>query len=222
MLFYENLEKIVFHRHEMFDVDELIVLSGYVGPQPVSRLQTLPFKSSVIYGMYGIDNISDKLHKSLNKLNEDITNISIQYSNLPVHSKCYIWRKNTKIVTALIGSANFSISGLSNPYKEVLAETTYDTFEPLNKYLDIILDNCIFCDDSTVKFKKMARTFEIEGAADMLLGVCRATLLDKYGEVPKKSGLNWGLSEAHTTLGDAYITVSYTHLRAHETRHDLV
>lgn len=51
MLFYENLEEIIFNRHEMFDVDELIVLSGYVGPQPVSRLVDLPFDTSVIYGM---------------------------------------------------------------------------------------------------------------------------------------------------------------------------
>ncbi|MCC5912695.1 MAG: hypothetical protein JJT76_19945 [Clostridiaceae bacterium] len=51
MLFYDNLEEIIFHRHEMFDADEMVVLSGYLGPQPVGRLRELPFKTSVIYGM---------------------------------------------------------------------------------------------------------------------------------------------------------------------------
>ena len=210
MLFYENLEEIVFHRHQMFDVDELVVLSGYVGPQPVSRLSTLPFPTYVIYGMYGSDSISEKLHNTLNKLSEAHDNTTIKYSKMPVHSKCYVWRKNKKIVTALLGSANFSVSGLSNPYKEVLAETTFDTFDPLNKYLDVVLGNCIDCTDTNIKLKKLAKTIVptliTENSEDV--DICKATLLDRSGTVPEKSGLNWGLSTAHTSDGDAYIKIS--------------
>ena len=53
MLYFENLENIIFHRHEMFEADELIVVSGYVGPKPIERLHGLPFESRAIYGMYG-------------------------------------------------------------------------------------------------------------------------------------------------------------------------
>lgn len=65
MLYTQNLEELIFHRHEMHDTDELIVLSGYLGPRPVSRLQELPFNSKVIYGMYGSEGIRPTLHKSL-------------------------------------------------------------------------------------------------------------------------------------------------------------
>ncbi|MBI5193798.1 MAG: NgoFVII family restriction endonuclease [Nitrospirae bacterium] len=57
MLFTENLEEIIFQRHELFQTDELIALSGYVGPKPIQRLQTLPFHSKVIYGMYGAEGL---------------------------------------------------------------------------------------------------------------------------------------------------------------------
>lgn len=214
MLFYENLEEIIFNRHQMFDVDELIVLSGYVGPQPVSKLSTLPFQSSVIYGMYGSDSISEKLHGTLTKLNENQQNTTIKYSKMPVHSKCYVWRKDKKIVTALLGSANFSVSGLSNPYKEVLAETTFDTFKTLNKYLDVVFGNCIDCTDADIKLKKSTKT-AISMIVDESIDshVCRATLLNRSGNVPEKSGLNWGLSTAHTSDGDAYIKISKEYLK---------
>ncbi len=209
MLFYKNLEELIFHRHEMFDVDELVVLSGYVGPQPVSRLQSLPFSTVVIYGMYGSDSISEKLHNKLNSLSNLSNSMSIRYSQLPVHSKCYIWRKNKKIVTALLGSANFSVSGLSSPYKEVLAETTFDTFDPLNQYLEVVLENCIDCTDINIKFKRSSIiTTPTAAVYDENPGVCIVSLLDRKNEVPKNSGLNWGLSKGHTTSGDAYIRIS--------------
>ena len=39
MLYYQNLEELIFQRHEILDSDELIVLSGYLGPSPVARLE---------------------------------------------------------------------------------------------------------------------------------------------------------------------------------------
>jgi len=219
MLFYENLEEIVFHRHEMFDVDELIVLSGYVGPQPVGRLQSLPFKTSVIFGMYGADKISEKLHHALLAISATSENTTILYSKLPVHSKCYVWRKNKNIVAALVGSANFSVSGLSNPYKEVLAETTFDTFAPLNAYLQTVLNNCVICSDDSIKLKNALQRIQPSANNAQILGVsediCRtASLLDENGQVPQKSGLNWGLSDGHTAKGDAYIKISKLDLRS--------
>ena len=53
MLYNQDLETIIFERHRIFDADELIVISGYVGPAPVKLISGLPFESKVIYGMYG-------------------------------------------------------------------------------------------------------------------------------------------------------------------------
>ena len=145
MLYTQDLEELIFHRHQLHETDELIVLSGYLGPRPVVRLEELPFNSSVIYGMYGSEGIKPSLHSSLLKIQREVDNLNIFYSNLPVHSKCYVWRRRGDIIHALIGSANFSVNGLTTPFREVLAETTFDTFKPLNDYISHILNNSISC-----------------------------------------------------------------------------
>jgi len=198
MLYTENLEEIVFHRHEMFASDELIVLSGYVGPKPVERLKALPFPSKVIYGMYGAEGIKRPLHNSLLNLQNSIEQVNIFYSNLPVHSKCYAWRKNGQIVHALIGSANFSTSGLTTPYREILAETTYDSFSPLNDYIKKVLNNSISCLE--IGLSKIVTTF-----FDV---VCPLSLLGRDGEVQNAAGLNWGQNPTnHTTKNDSYVKI---------------
>lgn len=199
MLYINNLENIVFHRHEMFKTDELIVVSGYVGPKPIQRLEKLPFNSKVIYGMYGAEGIKKTLHGSLLELQNQIQNINIFYSNLPIHSKCYAWRYKGEIVHALIGSANFSTSGLTTPYREVLAETTFDTFQPLNDYIFKILNNSVSCLE--VDYNQIVDTIPNNE-------ICYLSLLGNNGEVQNAAGLNWGQNpNNHTNLNDSYIKI---------------
>ena len=206
MLFTENLEEIIFHRHELFKTDELIVLSGYVGPKPIQRLQKLPFHSKVIYGMYGSEGIKRFLHNSLIGLQNEIENINIFYSNLPVHSKCYVWRNRGQIIHALVGSANFSNSGLNTPYREILAEITFDTFNPLNDYIAKVLNNSISCLEIEPK--------QIIDVVEKLDEVCHLTLLAANGEVQNAAGLNWGQNpNNHTTLNDSYIKIRIQDVR---------
>lgn len=200
MLFVENLEEIIFHRHELFETDELIVLSGYVGPNPIQRLKTLPFHSKVVFGMYGIEGIKKPLHNSLTVLQNNIEKINIYYSNYPVHTKCYAWRKKGQIVHALVGSANFSNSGLSTPYKEILAETTFDTFNPLNDYIARVLNNSISCLEVDT-----ANLLDLTTTKDT---TCLLSLLGRDGDVQNAAGLNWGQNPTnHTTPNDAYIKI---------------
>lgn len=160
--------------------------------------------------MYGSDSIGEKLHNSLKKINTNNSNTTIMYSELPVHSKCYVWRKQKNVVTALVGSANFSVNGLRTPYREVLAETTKDTFSPLNSYLNFVLKSSILCDNNSIKLKKSAKSNLVIPNEEEPLdeGIYKASLLDRKGFVPKSSGLNWGLSSGHTAEGDAYIKIS--------------
>lgn len=198
MLFTENLEEIIFQRHELFESDELIVLSGYVGPKPIERLHSLPFHSKVIYGMYGAEGIQRTLHNSLVILQDSIDNINIFYSQLPVHSKCYAWRNRGQIVHALVGSANFSTNGLTTPYREILAETTRDTFTPLNDYITRVLNNSISC----LELKPE------DIGVDTITEMCFLSLLGRDGEVQNTAGLNWGQNPTnHTTRSDAYIKI---------------
>ncbi len=195
-----NLEEIIFNRHQLFQTDELIVISGYVGPKPIERLQNLPINSKVVYGMFGSEGIKKPLHNSLIGLQNGIENINIFYSNLPVHSKCYAWRNRGQIVHALVGSANFSTNGLTTPYREILAETTYDTFNPLNDYITKVLNNSQSCLEIGLS--------TISDAIPRLGLVCSLTLLARDGEVQNSAGLNWGQNpNNHTKLNDAYIKI---------------
>lgn len=205
MLYTQNLEELIFHRHEIHETDELIVLSGYLGPRPVSRLEELPFNSTVIYGMYGSEGIRPSLHNSLTNIQGEVENLNIFYSNLPVHSKCYVWRRRGEIIHALLGSANFSVNGLTTPFREVLAETTFDTFQPLNEYIRHVLNNSISCLEVGTE-----RVIEAREQIDY----CDMSLLANNGEVQNAAGLNWGQNPRnHTTPNDAYIAIRTRYIR---------
>lgn len=221
MLFYRNLENIVFQRYSLFLCDELIVLSGYVGPHPVHKLKDLPLQTTVIYGMYGSEGIRASLHAALIAESQSLDNVRIYYSSFPVHAKCYIWKYQGKVVHALIGSANFSSNGLTTDNKEVLAETTIDTFDPLNQYLDLILDNAIKCEDAIVNSNRK-KTVSVSIHNNIYdPDICSMPLyIIRNGkeEVPSSSGINWGmakLSGSHVNINDAYIRIGSDLLEAY-------
>jgi NgoFVII restriction endonuclease len=212
LLYTDNLEQKIFCTHQYINCDELIIISGYIGPNPIQRLSTLPINTNVIYGMYGSESISKKLHNTILNIHKT-TNVNVLYSMIPVHSNCYVWKNNGEIIYALIGSANFSTNGLTIPFRETLAETTSDSFSELNGYLNRILSNSFSCDkidnppDLPVFRVTTSNTDEI---------ICRMVLYDpRTGQVPLSSGLNWGNSlNGHTVPGDAYIPIRTNHIRS--------
>lgn len=66
ILYYKDLEEIIFAHHEILseEPDELIIISGYLGPSPIIRLSELNFNVTVIGGMYA-GGINTKLWESL-------------------------------------------------------------------------------------------------------------------------------------------------------------
>ncbi|MBU4216665.1 NgoFVII family restriction endonuclease [Candidatus Parcubacteria bacterium] len=212
MLFTKNLEEVVFTCHNnLRDVDELIILSGYLGPNPVARLEELPFGSKIIYGMYGSEGIKSKLHNSLKSIQESSPpTLNIYYSKIPVHSKCYLWRRHGEIIHALIGSANFSVNGLTTPLREVLADVPTDIYSSLNDYVELVLANSVTCLDVVTRI--------ISGSA--IIGVtqtgnCLLSLLMRDGEIHNAAGLNWGQNpNNHTNPNDAYIPITVEQIRA--------
>lgn len=212
MLFCDNLDKIIFTRNQLIRCDELVVISGYVGPKPIHELGKLPIKTSVIFGMYGCEGIRRSLHQALIEENKSLDNVDIFYSTIPVHSKCYIWKNKGEVVSALVGSANFSVNGLTTPYKEILADATADTFDPLDQYHKKILDKAIACEEAIVKDnQKKEKT-----AVDYVVydpDICSMPLfieVDGKPTVPLQSGINWGLAKlsgSHVNINDAYIRI---------------
>lgn len=215
MLFYENLSKIIFTRNQLVKCDELLIISGYVGPTPIHQLENLPIPSTVVYGMYGAEGIQKSIHESLLKEQEELSKVSILYSTIPIHAKCYIWKQRGEVESALIGSANFSTNGLNTPFKEVLADATVDTFSPLKVYSNKILNSSIPCYKAQYKENKKKKITTLEKAKIYDPEVCSIPLylVNEFGKpyIPERSGLNWGmakLSGSHVNISDAYLSIS--------------
>ncbi|WP_289092641.1 restriction endonuclease PLD domain-containing protein [uncultured Streptococcus sp.] len=214
MLYISGLEDVIFSKHEILadEPDELIIISGFLGPAPVQRLSEFDnIKITVIGGMYrsGID---ARLWDSLEKIDEKNSNLKLLFTTTEIHSKIYIWKRNGKILAALIGSANFSSNGLRTDYRESLADATRDTFSPLEEYYKFIIDNSVekphLRKDQEILDFQVTDTKIDEVAKSNLRYSIEIPLYDtKTNEVPPKSGLNWGLSAGHVALGDAYIRI---------------
>ena len=217
MLYYTDLESKVLNMPENVNTDCLTIISGYIGIEPIKQLKGLPLgvHATVIYGMYGSDNISAPLHKALLELQKQLPNVEILYSTIPVHSKIYFWKKGDSIKKGLVGSANFSVSGLRNNYKEVLSDVDENAFSDFNTYYNYVRERCISCTDASIKVRNVSKVARSSVQIQPLLarGICRASFLDRKGLVPRKSGLNWGCSGGHVSLGDAYIRITMDYVR---------
>lgn len=212
MLYYKDLENKIFTKHELTsdEPDELIIISGFVGPAPLRRLKDLDFKVTVIGGMYS-GGMNEKLWESIEKIKNENENLTILFSNIEIHSKIYIWRKEGKVLTALIGSANFSANGLRNDLRESLAEATRDTFEPLNEYYGFIKINSVpkpqlkKSNSITIDFSEIG---ESQNIPNNIKHSCNLPLYStSRNQVQEKGGLNWGFSSGHVAEGDAYIAL---------------
>jgi len=215
MLYYRNLKNKVLSINPEEHIDNFTVISGYISADPIRELEHFPedVHSTIIYGMYGSENIKAQLHASLISLQRDLPNVDILYSTIPVHSKIYLWNKNQQIQRALMGSANFSTSGLCNDYKEVLSDVDQGIFSQVQEYSEYVKSYCINCTDHVERAIEHRRRIQQYGIQPFVSqGICRASLLDRSGNVPAMSGLNWGLSNGHVCEGDAYIRITKDYL----------
>ena len=124
-------------------------------------------------------------------------------------------KKDGQIVHALIRSANFSANGLTTPFREVLAETTRDTFDPLNTYLNTIIRNSILCDFGVARKTGIAEAPTISTQGKTEPEICSMVLYNpRTGEVQDGSGVNWGMAKgSHVNQDDASIPIRAVHIR---------
>lgn len=223
MLYYEGIEEILFSKHEFGSEvpDEFVVISGYLGPKPIERLAELPMKITVIGGMYssGIDaRLWDALEKS-KQINPDL---KIYFSKQEIHSKIYIWKKQGKILYALVGSANFSSKGIRTDYRETLADATRDTYNPLERYYKFILENSQENPNLNKKQTIVDYSAPKTDPDSTLLKAKYSYEIPLYSTskgqktVNPASGLNWGLSNGHVADGDAYIPIPKSLLKENQ------
>ena len=218
MLYYKDLEQIIFSKHELLSdaPDELLIISGYLGPAPIERLNELnDMNITVIGGMYA-SGIDARLLNSLENIKDSNPNLKILYSQQEIHSKIYIWKKEDKVLSALIGSANFSSNGLRADFRESLADATRDTFAPLKEYSKYILEHAT--ETPSLKASQAIINYNEDNTISNIIEVIPEKLytvdIPLYSEnssrgkyVPERSGLNWCFSNGHVATGDAYIRI---------------
>lgn len=211
MLYYENLENRIHDLASLDNEGSFIVISGFVGYEPIRHL-AMKFPEVeiiVIYGMYGSNGISAPLHNALVDLHRNMSNVKIYYSIKSIHSKIYYKLSGENISSILMGSANFSVSGLRNDYKEVLSDVNENSYKEFQDYLAYVQNLCVECTDESIKVNNILKVSNQNRKKENLLlnNICRISLLDRNGKVPSKSGLNWSHSKGHVALGDAYIPI---------------
>lgn len=210
-VYTENLREIIFSTHSVLQAcDSFVIISGYIGPNPIRELMELPVKCDVIYGMYGIDGINERLHKSLIGL--ESADLNILYSEMAVHTKCYIWLNKGEIVKGMSGSANFSDNSLNIDNKEMLIEIDSKDFSVLKEYISLVRSNAINCTSDEVKIiRRLGEERKVNTA--MSIFTVRLELYNpRTGKVQDKHGLNWGYSTGNVVPGDACIAIRSKHL----------
>ena len=79
--------------------DEFIVISGYLGLDPIIECSKKGIKTKIFYGMAN-ETLNPEFHKKLIKLDSKYPNLKIYYPTITSHAKIYIWKKNNKIIKA--------------------------------------------------------------------------------------------------------------------------
>ena len=192
-----TLQKIILNKHKSNNANQLDILSGYLGIQPIKEIiKDRSIDTRIVYGMYNekssIHNSKNQLHLQLVQNDLENDNLSIYYPRIMSHAKCYIWRKNNDIVSVLLGSANFSSKGLLTPVREVLSEVNSSDWDSVDLYFKQILDSSIHCYQEEIP----------EESDEFLLNPNTYETLSLHSE---RSKINWGYANAHTHRQDAYI-----------------
>jgi hypothetical protein len=203
MFHYKNLNKLFFESvpHQATD---FIALSGFLGPDPIIKLEKMPFKSTIIYGLQK-ENQNPVLHQQLVDLHNDERKIF--YPDIACHSKCYLWLKGNIPIKGLIGSANFSSNGLYNDYRETLLEVDSNQLYVMKGYIEIILNSARECNSIILnEQEQIQQVYDKE--------ICDMVLYDpKTGQTQKGHGLNWGFADANVRINDSCIPIRVDYIK---------
>ncbi|MBV6479923.1 MAG: hypothetical protein HGGPFJEG_02729 [Ignavibacteria bacterium] len=208
----------------------LYVVSGYATAMMVMRhahfARTLKkgFSIRLIVGMCPLDGIDKKNHLAFKDLQTNKFEIDFKCNYVidspPVHSKIYAWYKDKNPIAGFVGSANYTQSGFSSSMREILIEEDAKT---CREYFFSLLDETVNCDNENIQEliniydrillnKKVLIPDESDEVNTVLtsnilnLPNVTLTFLEKKGEVPSRSGLNWGQRKGREP-NQAYINI---------------
>ncbi|MFC1490410.1 restriction endonuclease PLD domain-containing protein [Candidatus Latescibacterota bacterium] len=214
--------------------NKLYIVSGYATAAMafhhldfIKKIRT-DVNIELLVGMCPTDGISLSNHNGFQHLmgSDSPDNFKCSYIMTPpsVHSKVYSWFSNDDPCCGFIGSTNYTQMAFGSKQREVIDEC--DPNQALDYYKSLNYDT-IFCThpeaenyihiykDKYFMHRKISgrKTLELDGTeiADDITGLPNITIsfLDRYGNLPQRSGLNWGQRpEAGREPNQAYIRLT--------------
>ncbi|PRY55491.1 NgoFVII restriction endonuclease [Arcticibacter pallidicorallinus] len=208
--------------------DKLLIVTGYASANMVARhvdyvrkILKRSFRLELIIGMAVKDGIELKNHKSFIQLQEskDLDFECNYIINPPaIHSKVYTWLKKEEPYKSFTGSANYTQNAFSTSQREAVAPScpklASDYFQNLlresincNDDFDIISSHIDFYESKRII--KEVHKYDDTNLLSYELEKVTLTLLDRStGEVPNRSGLNWGQRpEYNRDPNQAYLNI---------------
>ncbi|MGI9307363.1 MAG: restriction endonuclease PLD domain-containing protein [Gammaproteobacteria bacterium] len=203
----------------------LYIVSGYATAAMAARhMQDIhkrreisDVKICLIIGMTAKDGISETNHRgicSLVKKPAHKHQFECRYipeDQKPVHAKTYAWFDGGNPICGFVGSANYTQSGFFSGQREAVEKSSPREILQYYKKMEKISRPCSHADvqglikeDEDAKYLREDSNGGDSGSGNMKSII--SSLLDKSGNLPKRSGLNWGQRpEARREPNQAYI-----------------
>jgi hypothetical protein len=228
-MFSENLFDTVLVEPIRNGADHLYIVSGYATAAMAFHHMNYVQKNvhninlDLVVGMCPYDGLTISNHKGFKKLVEDdfAGIFQCSYVMIPpaVHSKVYIWTKKGEPISGFAGSANYTQNAFRSKQREAMANCAAN--EAFDYYHKLLTDT-IYCthndaddfiqiynDNYTRKKEFIIEQEDDEQVVpDHIVGLPKVevSLLDRYGSLPQRSGLNWGQRpEQNREPNQAYI-----------------
>ena len=215
--------------------DTLYIVSGFASATMAYRhfelLKTNKVKDvtiKLILGMSAVEGVPRKSHLAFKALSEKHRLGSFDCNYLTktpaIHSKLYAWSMDGNPQIGFVGSANYTQTGFGENQREALSR--HDASEIIEFY-NRVVNQSISCvddnvsdvleiteevqyripDEDTVKNDTIEAESRLTLPSDRILHV-RISLLDSSGNLPTRSGLNWGQRPEYSREpNQAYIRV---------------
>ena len=209
MILLDNLFDNVLVAPMSQGANELFVVSGYATSAMVfhhmqhAKQQGFELSINLLVGMCPNDGISNTNHQGFKTLVEndfqETLECSYIYKSPAVHSKVYAWLRDGHPICGFAGSANYTQNAFSKKQMEAMvlcdAESAY-------KYYMSMTQNSIYCTHNDVD-EFVGINQEIQAKQQLIdsdklpkhlsgFNYARVSLIDRHGNVPARSGLNWG------------------------------
>lgn len=200
--------------------DSLYIVSGYATAamtfhhlETIKKYFGIPIHIKLIIGMCPSDGLTLSNHKAFQQLAAtdfpSLFECSYIVNTPPVHSKSYAWFRGSEPLYGFIGSANYTQTAFSSNQRELLtqcnpeigfdyfqsliADSIYCTHSEVENYIEIYRDTYYGrrrkqqLEEQGLQLITTAATPDLQD-----LPAIRISLLDNKGNLPQRSGLNWG------------------------------